>query len=506
MEGMNEECDQGGENGSYGHCNDTCTGMVTAQCGDGIIQREYCEGFNNCEVVPGAYENCDEQDINGLYYNHCDSLCLDTNWNGYCGDGKIQKASEDECEAWVAEDSSNRNLCDENTTENCCEVVNFKPGDPSEDCDEGPNNGYHGHCNETCNGISSCGDGVIGKDEICEPGLMEEPIPCETFYQFQEWIEGENNYLISECDNECMPLLTNCAYKPSYQIRFFDTKQTQCYDNSDPIACPATASDDFYGQSPQFDYKEQDYEVAAYVITEKVSELTWQRATPASYDSCALGSSCTYAEAQNYCLNLELGGYSDWRLPKALELPAIADFAASNHLYSGFENTNGSYWTAESAVFSTLDGTLTTGYSGTAQIKCVRTSKKDECEECNMNSYIQFSKILISAFDDGTFAFWYFNDLENGMNWQDALAFCQGVGKGGDNNNGINNMRLPTVNELISLISTENGQALISGFIETAWTSTTLNNNTGAAYVVDFNTASLTTDTKSSSHIVICVE
>jgi|GEM_PF-1556734 Cobalamin biosynthesis protein CobT (nicotinate-mononucleotide:5, 6-dimethylbenzimidazole phosphoribosyltransferase) len=499
MEGMNEECDQGGENGSYGHCNDTCTGMVTAQCGDGIIQREYCEGFNNCEVVPGAYENCDEQDINGLYYNHCDSLCLDTNWNGYCGDGKIQKASEDECEAWVAEDSSNRNLCDENTTENCCEVVNFKPGDPSEDCDEGPNNGYHGHCNETCNGISSCGDGVIGKDEICEPGLMEEPIPCETFYQFQEWIEGENNYLISECDNECMPLLTNCAYKPSYQIRFFDTKQTQCYDNSAALLEFPDESSNFYGQSPQFSYLTQTYTVEDDTITETVSGLTWQKTTPASYNGCAADSSCTLDEAIEYCENLDLED-KEWRLPSILELPTITDFSTSNHIYSGFTNTNGSYWTSEGAVFSTSNGTLSFGYSGTAQVKCVTSDYYPEPE-----TLLEYGHILLTGNDidkeTTIITLWYFEDLENGVDWEHALLAC----KTADFNN-MNKMRLPTVNEILYLFDTENGGSLISGFIGTVWTSTTLNNDASSAYVVNFNTASLTTDTKSSSHIVICVE
>ncbi|MBR4530845.1 DUF1566 domain-containing protein [bacterium] len=501
--GMNEECDEAGSNGYYGHCNATCSGPGTERCGDGILQRSNCNGFNNCVVVPGAYENCDEEDsINGHYYGHCDATCSQPKGNTYCGDGKIQKASTQECADWVAEDSGNRHLCDENTTENCCEVVQFLQGDNPETCDEGDNNGYHDHCNTTCDGTSYCGDGFIGKDEICEPGEMEEPLPCAMMPQFQP-----NSKMIHECDSECMPIL-ECDNAASFKIPFFDTKQTLCYDNSDSITCPASASDDFYGQSPQFEYKEQDYEVTAYVINEKVSKLTWQRATPSSYDSCALGSSCTYAEAHNYCLNLELGGYSDWRLPKALELPTIADFAASNHLYSGFENTNGSYWTEESAAFSTSDGTLITGYSGTAQIKCVRTSEKNGCPTCNIDPYIiQFGqKIFVSAYNDNSFAFWYFNDLENGLSWQDALAFCQGVGKGGDNNNGINNMRLPTVNELISLISTENGQALIPGLNKKTWTSTTFNNDPTQAYVVDFSTGSVTYEPKTNSNIVICVE
>ena len=507
VEGMNEECDETGNNGktdcNYGQtsctlCSATCAQINgnTAYCGDGIIHRENCYGYANCVEIPGTYENCDEGTDNGLYYQHCDAYCTTKEWNGSCGDGITQKASEEECAEWISLDSVNRKLCDENTFSNCCKVVAFASGESSETCDEGDrNNGYHGHCNETCDGTSSCGDGVIGKDELCEPGDMEQPWPCAMLPQFQT-----NAKMISECNNECMPIV-QCDNADSFEIHFFNTKQTLCYDDSDSIACPSAGSA-FYGQSPQFTYKEQDYTVGTDVITEEVSKLTWQKATPASYDGCALGSSCTYTEALSYCSNLELGGYSDWRLPKALELPAIADFAADKHLYSGFENTNGSYWTAEMAAFSTSDGTVTNGYLGTARVKCVR-SEEASCSACKMNpSVIQYSNTLITIFKDDNISLWYFDDLENGMDWETALAFCEGA----DNGYGINNLRLPTVNELISLINTKTGASFISGLTKRAWTSTTLNGNAGTAYVIDFATANLTTDTKDTDNIVICVE
>ena len=69
-------------------------------------------------------------------------------------------------------------------------------------------------------------------------------------------------------------------------------------------------------------------------------------------------------------------------------------------------------------------------------------------------------------------------------------------------------MRLPTVNELMSLIDRENGGSLIPGFTGTAWTSTTLNSDPTQAYVVNFSTGAVTTAAKvtGSNIFVICVE
>ena len=57
--------------------------------------------------------------------------------------------------------------------------------------------------------------------------------------------------------------------------------------------------------------------------------LMWQRALPPAYPGCSgnaggtLADSCTWGEAKNYCANLVLAGFQDWRLPSITELESI---------------------------------------------------------------------------------------------------------------------------------------------------------------------------------------
>ena len=146
-----------------------------------------------------------------------------------------------------------------------------------------------------------------------------------------------------------------------------------------------------------------------------------------------------------------------------------------------------------------------TGGHSKAQVKCVRDSGSGTCAVCggiDSTYQVLHSFTLITTFGS-TYVFWYFDNLTSTQSWEDALATCQGI-----NINGLNKMRLPTVNELISLISTVNSNPLILGFKNgtAAWTSTTSNIHPTQAYVVDFSAISLTTDLKTNNNHVICVE
>ncbi|MBO7126051.1 DUF1566 domain-containing protein [bacterium] len=494
-----ETCDDGENNNTQGFCNSTCNGQ-TPVCGNGIVD---------------AGEFCDDGE-NKNKYGKCNDDCSGYGTSGYCGDGIVQKSTDAECTEYIAEDPVNRKLCDETITTNCCKVVEFAAGDASEACDDGDDNGLsHDHCNQLCSGISYCGDGLVGKDEVCERicvSYAEDPNDCLLYaanfaasvYKncslFPQFSSGE----VTECNSECMPVLTSCVNNDAYRSPFFNTNQTICYDNSDDITCPAEA-EDFYGQSPQFLYLEQDFEVNGGITSEAVSNTEWQTETPATYEGCAAGDSCTYDEAVNYCSNLGLGGYDDWRLPSAFDFPIIADFEATPHIRSEFTDTkNDIYWTAEGLAFSAVNGTMTGGHS-TAQVKCVRKAGEESCPVCgNDLEMFEYSASLITVFNKTAIVIWHFGNPMTSDTWQQALDTCKNI-----NINGINRMRLPTASELISLIDATNGGSLIPGFAERAWTSTTLSGspeNNAKAYVVDFSTLSLVTDDKTNSNYIICVE
>jgi len=487
-----EVCDDYDLNGTYNHCNSDCTGMNPARCGDGIIQRENCTGVEGtCEVLAGAYEFCDDGDgVNGTH-GHCNLSCAGRYEAGYCGDGKLQKKSVSDC-------PSGYNC---STPDKCCVEVPFAEGDEAETCDEGDSNGLHGHCNLTCSGESSCGDGEIGKDEICEPGEMQETIPCAIIAQFK------GSGIINTCDDNCMPIIGGvCENADSFTPSFFETMQTLCYDNNSVMAsCPASG-EPFFGQEPNLPRIEHEFTTDSEnpeVVTEEVSQLVWQKATPSSYDGCLNGSSCTYDEALAYCENSTTGGYDDWRLPTAHELSTIADYASSPHLYSGFDNTHGGYWTIEKIVFSSANGTAAPS-NGTAQVKCVRSDNSScsvlQCRDQQLIHVVALDSSVIMS-SQWNFAFWYFGETKQSESWENALAICESI-----NYNGINKMRLPTVTELIRLFDVKKGGSLIPDFNDTAWTSTTSSTNEAEAYVVNFGTSSIALDSKLNSNIVICVE
>jgi len=77
------------------------------------------------------------------------------------------------------------------------------------------------------------------------------------------------------------------------------------------------------------------------IVTDTISKLQWQ--------DDAIGSTMEWQEAIDYCENtLELGGYSDWRLPNINELKSIVDRDKYNPaIVNGFENTSSNaYWSS----------------------------------------------------------------------------------------------------------------------------------------------------------------
>jgi Protein of unknown function (DUF1566) len=54
-------------------------------------------------------------------------------------------------------------------------------------------------------------------------------------------------------------------------------------------------------------------------VSDQVTHLMWQQAAdPLNY---------TQSDALAYCMNLDLGGHTDWRLPTRIELVSIVDYS-----------------------------------------------------------------------------------------------------------------------------------------------------------------------------------
>jgi hypothetical protein len=120
-------------------------------------------------------------------------------------------------------------------------------------------------------------------------------------------------------------------------------------------------------------------------VADSITGLTWERSTNIAHTGCTgyQQVSCTWAQAKAYCEALELGGYSDWRLPSDFELLTIVDFTRKNPAIdpTAFGSVAGwSYWTGTAGVdLATMRivdfqvGNISSfGSAETYSVRCVR--------------------------------------------------------------------------------------------------------------------------------------
>ncbi len=96
------------------------------------------------------------------------------------------------------------------------------------------------------------------------------------------------------------------------------TGQTATYDG-DGNVIETSLDDAFYGQ-------DGDYESVDFSFTVNDDGTTYDNNTGLTWVTIPDGGKMTWEEAVEYCENLTLGGYDDWRLPTVEELFSISDF------------------------------------------------------------------------------------------------------------------------------------------------------------------------------------
>jgi len=120
-----------------------------------------------------------------------------------------------------------------------------------------------------------------------------------------------------------------------------DTGQTTCYDTGgNVIDCESDSwpgQDGFYSRQQWTADVNGDGEV-----------------TPADLEAASDGA--TWREALQYCEDLELAGYDDWRLPNARELESIVDYERLDPCIAPmFGAASQRYWTSSTLVGISLD-------------------------------------------------------------------------------------------------------------------------------------------------------
>lgn len=155
-----------------------------------------------------------------------------------------------------------------------------------------------------------------------------------------------------------------------------DTGQVTCYDVVGAvIRCPA-AREALHGQDANYDDQQQVYQDNGNAtVTDLNTGLMWQKSDD--------GTTRGWQDASDYCIDIDLGGYDDWRLPEQFELQSIVDYGRVDPAINPvFSCQSSYYWSATIYARHTTNAWVVYFYDGndTAYFKipgnyvrCVRT-------------------------------------------------------------------------------------------------------------------------------------
>ncbi len=117
-----------------------------------------------------------------------------------------------------------------------------------------------------------------------------------------------------------------------------DTGQVKCYDESSEIECGSG----YIGQDAEYDTGcHQSYmDNGDGTVSDNCTGLIWQQEAPFSGP---------WGDCLEYCENLELTGYSDWRLPNVNELQTLINYSRTGpcidiEYFPG--TSSGNHWTS----------------------------------------------------------------------------------------------------------------------------------------------------------------
>jgi hypothetical protein len=209
------------------------------------------------------------------------------------------------------------------------------------------------------------------------------------------------------------------------------------------------------GPLPPADVTAANYIVRADVVCDRTTKLLWSR---------AVGPTKNWDDAKAQCDTLNLGGYTDWRLPTRIELLSIVDYGSSHPALestafpaslvqavtdAGVPET--AYWASSVDPGASLDrwavsfdiGQAFTLYDVTAiAVRCVRGGAP-----ANSDQGITYEATTNTALDPKTGLRWQRGEaFAYNVAWTDALQACQTLEL-----DGFTGFRLPTIRELESL-------------------------------------------------------
>ena len=288
------------------------------------------------------------------------------------------------------------------------------------------------------------------------------------------------------------------------------TGQTKCYNEYLMTSCPPEGSD-YFGTDGYYASKgmclQRNLDAVGpdpdKTVLDSNTGLEWIRNLPVDkYD---------WESAFKYCKDSEYAGYSDWRLPDYKELRTLVYYGKDVSLAIEddlFPSTPESFfWTfsvdrADSMYSWYVDFMYGTSgkmdKKGLNYVRCVRGNILPE------NSFVtktaQNNEIIT---DESTKLIWS-STVFPVKTWREALGYCKDLNYGGSSA-----WRLPSANELISLVDIRERKpaSLFPDLpFEKFWSSTTDSSYYSQfAVAVDFESGSVAGEVKTDENYVICV-
>ncbi|NPD45708.1 DUF1566 domain-containing protein [Lentimicrobium sp. S6] len=265
---------------------------------------------------------------------------------------------------------------------------------------------------------------------------------------------------------------------PTVSFKLTDTGQDVFYDDDGNEISSPSEGEDYYGQDAQFTGLASSYQDNGDgTVTDLNTGLMWQQTPDFERHN--------YYDAFDYVDGLEIGGYTDWRLPTIKELYSILysngslDAAGTsssqpylNDEYFDFEYDEmmsfaGQYWSSTKYVkgglqvdniegafgFNFADGHIKSyetglyfdGSEGVQDPGCFVRAIRGEENVYGVNEFVDNGDGTIS--DNATGLMWQQVDDGNSYDWKDALAYATQSELAG-----YTDWRLPNTKELQSIV------------------------------------------------------
>ncbi len=265
----------------------------------------------------------------------------------------------------------------------------------------------------------------------------------------------------------CVALLATVSFTQELPYVIVDTGLERFYDNNREIEQPQPG-ESFYGQDGHyigtgFSFRDN----GDGTVSDLNTGLMWQK-------SPDFDNRIVYDEAMEYADNFELAGYDDWRVPTVKQLMSIADFNGNIRTRTPYLNTDYfdfeyppeggqhreidvQFWSSDRYVgrimrnelgafgYNFADGhqkgyPAAGGPGGGFFVRLVRGA-----ENYGVNDFFDNGDGTVS--DRASGLMWQLIDDGNVRNWEDALAYAEGLELAGHED-----WRLPNIKELQSIV------------------------------------------------------